>query len=180
MHRMITAFIPQAFADLTERIRMAPKSHAGNGSACRRIEGAQKDFENKMPRYINDLFEHMAKLPADFCGTLILDMKWANNMTEYDLSIRTGISEVTISRLRTKHDYTREKETVIKLCLGLQLPYILSEDLLRKAGIVLTSSKQDLLYSVLLQKSSEYTVRQCSMIMEKLGLKPFKNMDSAI
>ena len=53
-------------------------------------------------------------------------------MTNLEMSMRTGLSEDYIAKLR-KEELNVKLETVCALCIGLHLPPCFSKDMLRKA-----------------------------------------------
>ena len=90
-------------------------------------------------------------LPGSPCGTLKAHMI-RRNMTVEKLSMESGVSEATIKRLRNDINYTPIKTKALAICLGLKLEPPLQKDWLRKLGIVLSSTPQDLMYELLMSK----------------------------
>ena len=65
-------------------------------------------------------------------------------------------------------------ETVMCICIGLELGPDLGSDLLKAAGYILTNSKQHIAYRLLLSTCSGKSIYECNEILEKCGLKPLK------
>lgn len=65
-----------------------------------------------------------------FSGALDALIKWSE-MTEEELAWESGLSEKTIQRLRNQEPDSVTIETVVQLCIGMQLPPQLSSILMR-------------------------------------------------
>ena len=71
-------------------------------------------------------------------------------MTIEKLAETSGVSPRTINRLRSSTGHRAEKQTILALCFGLRLEPMLSFDLLRKFGIYLTDTPEDIMYQFVL------------------------------
>ena len=85
----------------------------------------------------SSLMKIMRALPNSFSETFDNHMKRikkenGKKMTNIEMSIRTGLSEDYIAKLR-KDELNVTLETVCALCIGLHLPPCFSKDMLRKA-----------------------------------------------
>lgn len=104
----------------------------------------------KMPR---DLSEMIKKLMKD------------NGIKEEDLAARSGLSEKTIQRLRNQK-IVPTIETMVQLCIGLQLDPILSECLMQAAGVQFMDSDLHRAYKVLLDTYYPYSVEYCNSLLK--------------
>lgn len=85
----------------------------------------------------SSLMAIMRELPNSFSGTFDKHMRRikkpdGKKMTNLEMSMRTGLSEDYIAKLR-KEELNVKLETVCALCIGLHLPPCFSKDMLRKA-----------------------------------------------
>lgn len=85
----------------------------------------------------SSLMSIMRDLPSSFSGTFNSHMKRmkksdGKKMTNMEMSIRTGLSEDYIAKLR-KEEVNVSLSTVCALCIGLHLEPCFSKDMLRKA-----------------------------------------------
>ena len=88
---------------------------------------------------------------------------------------RVGVSKQTMSNIRSNKDFVPNKDTIIALCIGLELSYMETKELLEAGGYTLSNS---LLYdSVIIKylKERNYNVDQINDELFERGLKPFKN-----
>ncbi|MBR2685291.1 MAG: hypothetical protein IKE59_04490 [Erysipelotrichaceae bacterium] len=113
-------------------------------------------------KYVEEIWEVRQLMPNPFPDALKFLCEWTE-MSNVDISLASGVSESTISRLKSNEDYKKEKKTLVKICLGMQLPPVLSLDLLSKAGIDLirSTSKEDASYLFLLDFCYEDSLDTC-------------------
>lgn len=113
-------------------------------------------------KYVEEIWEVRQLMPNPFPEALKFLCEWTE-MSNVDISLASGVSESTISRLKASEDYKKEKKTLIKICLGMQLPPLLSLELLSKAGIDLirSTSKEDASYLFLLDFCYEDSLDTC-------------------
>lgn len=97
--------------------------------------------------------EHMnrvlAALPDSFPEAMDFLMR-SSKVTTEQLVERCGLSESTITRLRTKESDNYKMDQIIVLCVALHLPPWLSSEMLNKAGLILRSTKQHRAYRLIL------------------------------
>ena len=91
----------------------------------------------------------LAALPDSFPEALDFLMRSARVTTE-QLVERCGLSESTITRLRTKESDNYKLDQIIVLCVALHLPPWLSGEMLNKAGLTLRHTKQHRAYRLIL------------------------------
>ena len=83
---------------------------------------------------------------------------------------RTLLSEKVYERLRDKNYHGRnpELQTVLQICIGLNLGGVLSEQLLELAGYKLTA--QQLAYKKILYCYCGHSIYECDEVLTALGL----------
>lgn len=122
--------------------------------------------------FVKEISDLMATLPSDFAGTLKVLMKWRDTTNE-QLAEDALMSSKTIQRLRNEVDYIPTLEYVVALCIGLQLPPILSDDLIRKSGRSFKAgSDAHLIYQFLLASHYSHPIRECNEILVGQNMKP--------
>jgi len=97
-------------------------------------------------------------------------MKW-KECTVQILADRSLVSEKSIQRMRNdKQD--AKLGTIVALCIGLQLPPAISEDLIKKAGYSFKVSEEHIAYQYLLASCYKSSIYECNELLEAEGLKP--------
>lgn len=92
----------------------------------------------------------LAEVPSSFCGTLDYHIK-RRKYTNEKLEERTGISSRMLQDYRNKKDAKPTLQSVLALCIGLNLHPSFSYDLIAKAGYnIMTASEEFLVYRYLI------------------------------
>lgn len=92
----------------------------------------------------------LAEIPSSFCGTLDYHIK-RRKYTNEKLEERTGISSRMLQDYRNKKDAKPTLQSVLALCIGLNLHPSFSYDLIAKAGYnIMTASEEFLVYRYLI------------------------------
>lgn len=144
-------------------LRTPPRFFDDEGKARRHIASFKKIRDE-----VKSVHE---SLPRTFSGSLDELIKW-RGVEEGDLARAVDLSTKTIRRLRTDESYSPTMETVMKLCIGLQLHPILSGHLLSTAGITFRPREPDITYQLLLSTYYTYSLDVCSQVLVELGLQP--------
>jgi len=119
--------------------------------------------------YNKEILEVIKQLPGSFGGTLAELIKWCGTTNE-KLGEASLLSARTIQRLRNADDeYESSLETVIALCIGLQLPPILSSNLMEKSGFSLKNTQQHLMYDFILTSCYSYPISYCNDLLTAQG-----------
>lgn len=118
----------------------------------------------------NEILAIAKKLPIGFPGTLDKLIEW-RGVTEESLAEASALTTKTIQRLRN-YDPDKEVslETVIQLCIGLQLHPILSGYMLRAAGKSFMTTNLHIAYQVLLSTYYEYSIDECNSLLKSQRL----------
>jgi len=106
--------------------------------------------------------------PTDDFNTLMACFIEKSKLTHASLSEITGISEKTIGRICSSN-YHPSLETVIALCVGLNIDPYNSTHLIRLAGYNLTNSRRDRAYRFIINCAYTATVYDCNRMLERLG-----------
>lgn len=93
----------------------------------------------------------LAEVPSSFCGTLDYHIK-RRGYTNEKMEERTGISSRMIQDYRKKKDSNITLQSVLALCIGLNLQPAFSYDLILKAGFnIMTAQDEHLIYRYLIE-----------------------------
>lgn len=85
---------------------------------------------------------------------------------------KTLLSGKTFDRIKKNELNNPTLETVMAICIGLELSPSYSEELLRLAGFTLSNSPQQLAYKKLLHSYRGHSIYECNEVLEALGLSP--------
>lgn len=151
-----------------------------NGGAERGTQSAteQKKEASKIDTEIARLNGILNTLPGGFSETLKSHMK-RKGYTEELLSQESWISVSTIKQYRQKEEKEKTLKTVTALCIGMHLHPWLTEDLLRKAGIVPKATKLDGAYRFLYTAHYKDKIEDCNVYLSSQGLPEFTMRDKA-
>ena len=115
----------------------------------------------------------LSESPSTFSGTLKYYMK-KRQLTAATLAERALLSERTIQRLVEPGNHPTNMRSVIAVCLALHLHPILSEDLLKKAGLGFqTDSLEHATWHLLLESYYDQSVYVSNEMLQTLGFKVF-------
>lgn len=100
----------------------------------------------------------------------LIDSKGLNDVDVYK---NAGLTKQTFSKIRSNSEYHPDKDTAIRLCVGLQLNLDETLDLLGKAGYTLSLSiKRDLVVRYYIENHI-YDIYEIDCVLEELKLKQF-------
>lgn len=120
-------------------------------------------------REIDRLNKIIMELPGSFSGSLKSHME-RKGYTEELLAQESWVSLSTIKQYRQKEEKEKTLKTVTALCIGLHLHPWLTEDLLRKAGIVPKATRQDGAYRYLYTVLYKGTIEDCNVYLRSQKL----------
>lgn len=90
----------------------------------------------------------------------------ANTATESLISIKT------LQRMRNEDDYKTSIGTVIALCIGMQLPPLISRKFLEIAGVnIRYSSDEEMIYEFIIDGYYTHSIYECNELLENSGVK---------
>lgn len=143
--------------------------------------GYQPDSEQKAEAFKIDqeiarLNAILNALPGIFSGSLKYHME-EKGYTEELLAQESWVSVSTIKQYRQKEEKEKTLKTVTALCIGMHLHPWLTEDLLRKAGIVPKATKLDGAYRFLYTVHYKDKIEDCNVYLKSQGIPEFKMRD---
>lgn len=121
--------------------------------------------------YNKELAGVLQNLPGSFSGSIKGLMEW-KGITVEALAEASLVSAKTIQRLRNDEGYETTLETVIALCIGLQLPPAASTDLLEKSGFSLKNTELHLMYRFLLTSYYTHALYDCNQLLTEQSFAP--------
>ncbi len=124
--------------------------------------------------YNMDILEIVQKLPCTFSGMLNCLQEW-RGMSVEKLVEKSELSERTIRRYKKSEPECVPIETVIQLCIGLQLPPQLSFYLLNVSGNTLMKTEQHMMYYFLLTTCYNDSIFECDKKLYAQGLQLLGN-----
>ncbi|MDC7248471.1 MAG: helix-turn-helix transcriptional regulator [Sphaerochaetaceae bacterium] len=121
-------------------------------------------------RYINEgldcLYNCLSK-------SLKAIMKWVD-ITGRQLADKSEISEKTIQRIRTGETTNPSIETMVALCIGLELPYKISLLFIETAGLkLICNTEEKMLYNFFLKDGCNFDIYECDELLKSKGFKGF-------
>jgi len=121
--------------------------------------------------YNKELAEVMQNLPGGFSGALKYLMTWKGKTVEA-LAGDCCLDPKTIQRMRNNEAYETTIETIVAICIALQLPPAVSEALMARSAYSLGVSEKHLTYRFLLNSCYTKTIYECNEMLLKLGFEP--------
>lgn len=116
-------------------------------------------------------------LPPSYPET-IKKLMTKKRITAEELANRSGLTIRTVFRYRQGEINRPSLPNVIAICIGLQLDPVLSFDLISKAGIRLTASKEDTVYSLVLMTMSEMSITEVNRFLKEAGVAALSGCDA--
>lgn len=124
------------------------------------------DDENALRRKIDKYLD-------DTWQTALFDIINEKCLDEVEVYKRGYLTKQTFSKIRNDAEYHPDKDTAIRLCIGLKLNLDETLDLLSKAGYTLSRSlERDLIIRFFIE-NKEYDIIEIDCALEDNGLKQF-------
>lgn len=124
----------------------------------------------KLADYHAEVLKVAQSLPMTFSGALDQLIEWSD-MTIEALAEASEISEKTIQRLRYNEPDNVSIESVVQLCIGMQLEPMLSDYLLKASGKSLMMTAQHTMYYFLLHSYYTHSIYECNEMLADQNLK---------
>ncbi|MBB4825013.1 type I restriction enzyme R subunit [Sporosarcina luteola] len=115
-------------------------------------------------------------LTGSLGDTLVSHMK-RKKITVELLSEKSGVGIKTIQRLRNEEGYSTSIQNIIALCIGLQLPPMLSFDLLTKSGHTLRNTEEHNLYYLIITTCYTCSINECNELLRSCNYNLLGNSD---
>lgn len=124
-----------------------------------------------------DLAKIMGTLPASFSGTLKAHMS-RGKCTVESLAEKSLVSAKTIQRMRNEDNHATSLQTVVAVCIGLQLHPLLSKDIVEKAGFRFRPAHEEhIIYQLLLGSYNHCSIYECNELLVSNGFKALGRED---
>lgn len=112
----------------------------------------------------------LAEVPSSFCGTLDYHVK-RRGYTNEKMEERTGISSRMIQDYRNKKDAKPTLQSVLALCIGLNLHPSFSYDLINKAGYnIMAANEEYLIYRYLIDNHHMENIYMWNAKLQDAGI----------
>lgn len=122
--------------------------------------------------YVEQTSAIMDELPGKFGATLAYHMDKLR-LTNEALAGLCLINEDTIRKYRNGSNKSKPNiQTVVALCVGLQLPLPFSLDLVHKAGYTFASEPSDIAYLTILANMTGCCIYDCNALLHNTGVPP--------
>lgn len=135
-----------------------------NQSVVKRAEEMKK-----IVAFNKQISDELLNLPSSFSKTLEYHMK-RKGLTNEILAERSGLSGRAISDYRNKEFQKKELPTVMALCIGMNLHYLFSEDLISKSGHRLTNSEEHIIFKWLMLHHSDRNIFEWNSLLGEAGI----------
>lgn len=158
--RDYTQFLAKANPQFSVRECSYDPSNAHNKALNALMDDA-KQRSNALRRY-----------PGSFAETLVLLMK-DRKLSNKDLADRSLVGEKTIQRIRNDEEYPTSKQTVLGLCVGLQLSPPEAKAFFEKSDFKLSTTKmEDYMYSCVLGACANNSIYAINEMLVAHGVAP--------
>ncbi len=115
----------------------------------------------------------LQRLPGGFSEAVTALMTW-RGLSEQDLADRCYVDEKTIQRMRTGKNV--RLRSIVAVCVGMQLPPVISLELVRKAGHSLTGKPEYIAFHQILSSQYKNSILECNELMEACGFEPLSKI----
>ena len=146
---------------------------------ARYSDSTNQSKDEMLSEHIDKILQVLQNLPMTFSGTLDRLIR-QSGMTVEALSEAAEIDTKTIYRLRKKEPQDVKIETVVQLCIGMQLDPMLSDCLLKASGKSFMATKQHKVYDFLLRVCYKYSICECNGMLANQGLKMLGRQNRAM
>lgn len=116
-----------------------------------------------------EIAKHLNKVPGLFNEALAYHMK-RKGLTDEELEGRCKISSRQIGDYRRKPDLNITLESVMALCIGMNLQTYYCEDLISKAGHTLRLTERDMVYRELIEHHTDENIDMWNETLADFGL----------
>ncbi|EKF35835.1 ImmA/IrrE family metallo-endopeptidase [Bacillus xiamenensis] len=122
-------------------------------------------------QYNKEVNDILKRLPNHFPEALKALMKWKDLKNE-ELAEKCLLSSKTIQRMRNEEGYEPKLRTVIALCVGMQLPPILSRKLIEISGYAIRFAVEEhAMFEAIITGYYKTSIHECNELLESAGFK---------
>lgn len=119
----------------------------------------------------NEVLEVLRDLPSCFSTALSKVIDWTE-MKQEDICCLSWAAERTLRNLKSNPDANPSIQIVVRLCIGMSLPYEIAQYLISRSGYQMRATPRDMVYTQLLFFSYQYDIDDCNRILISQGLAP--------
>ncbi len=132
-------------------------------------------YSTKLQETLNSIVK---TLELTFSGKL-MQLIAKKGIKPAEVYTKAGITKAHFSKIKKKNDYRPRKETALALALALKLTIDETNDLLYRAGYILSRSiAEDIIVASYIEEG-KYDVDEINIILYKNGAKPLTNRQIA-
>lgn len=133
------------------------------------------DKADAIKGFNQEMQEVITGMPMVFGQRLGYLMKWAG-MTQEQLAEKSGMSARAIREMSNDPRHVMKLESIIALCIGLKLPFILSQLLIQSAGLTFSNANPNhIAYMTLLLGYGKRTIEECNEFLIEQGVAPLND-----
>ena len=120
-----------------------------------------------------DVVALLRRLPPAFPDALVEVMKWRGCTVE-ELAEKALISRSTVIRMRNEHNYESTLESVVGICVALQLSPPIYQEIIAKSGHTFKLNERHIAYQQLLPQVSYFgwDIHQFNEALAEWGIDP--------
>ena len=139
--------------------------------ACFSDSGINNDVDARSKAicdYTKEVAEVLQKMPGGFSGALTFLMTWKGKTVEA-LASDCCLAPKTIQRMRNDEAYETTIESIVAICVALQLPPMISHALISRAGCSLGMSEKHVAYQFILTSFYTRQIYECNEMLQRFG-----------
>lgn len=118
--------------------------------------------------YTKEVAEVLQKMPGGFSGALTSLMTWKGKTVEA-LASDCCLAPKTIQRMRNDEAYETTIESIVAICVALQLPPMISHALISRSGCSLGMSEKHVAYQFILTSFYTRPIYECNEMLHRFG-----------
>lgn len=118
--------------------------------------------------YTKEVAEVLQKMPGGFSGALTSLMTWKGKTVEA-LASDCCLAPKTIQRMRNDEAYETTIESIVAICVALQLPPMISHALISRSGCSLGMSEKHVAYQFILTSFYTRPIYECNEMLQRFG-----------
>ena len=118
--------------------------------------------------YTKEVAEVLQKMPGGFSGALTSLMAWKGKTVEA-LASDCCLAPKTIQRMRNDEAYETTIESIVAICVALQLPPMISHALISRSGCSLGMSEKHVAYQFILTSFYTRPIYECNEMLHRFG-----------
>ena len=118
---------------------------------------------------IEEEFQFMQRQNATFCQEAYAHIR-RKGCNKISFQVKTGLSGKTYERIKSGSLKHPKLDTIMLICIGLDLGFDYGQSLFQKAGYTLSGSELQIAYRKILLSCRGLSIYQCNQILSSFGL----------